>query len=85
MPEEEEKETLDYTVNTENHSTVNTTVNNPWTVDLDEYLFYFCPQCEVKCKTRINFVDHAYANHAEARDCLDLSHVIKKEITGTQI
>ena len=73
MPEEEENETLDYPVPTV----------NPWTVELDEYLFYCCPQCETKCKTRINFVDHAYAHHAEARDCLDLSHVVKKEITGT--
>ena len=39
----------------------------PWTFeDLDDFLYYCCPQCEERCKTKSSFVDHALDAHPEA-------------------
>ena len=29
---------------------------NPWSIELDEYLYYCCPQCDEKCKTKPQFI-----------------------------
>lgn len=42
---------------------------SPWAVDnLDEYLFYCCPQCEHQSKSKPLFIDHAFKSHPEAKD-----------------
>ena len=42
---------------------------NPWSVDnLDEYLFYCCPQCDHKSKCKPSFVQHALFKHPEAKE-----------------
>ena len=58
---------------------------NPWTVpDLDEYLYYCCPQCDTKCKTKPLFIDHACNTHPEARECgLNSDEVHVKIEAGT--
>ena len=42
-------------------------ISNPWTYsDLDEFLYYCCPQCDEKYKTKSLFVDHALISHPES-------------------
>ena len=42
-------------------------ISNPWTyADLDEFLYYCCPQCDEKYKTKSLFVDHALISHPES-------------------
>ena len=42
--------------------------NNPWTVeDLDSYLFYCCPECDQKYKSKPSFINHAYSSHPDAQ------------------
>ena len=44
-------------------------IKNPWTYeDLDDFLFYCCPQCDIKCKTKSLFVDHALLIHPESEE-----------------
>ena len=46
-------------------------LQNPWQVEnLDEYLFYCCPECDHKCKTKPLFIDHACQYHPDAKECL---------------
>ena len=43
--------------------------NNPWVVmNLEEFLFYCCPECNVKDKSRDEFVKHALDQHPHAKD-----------------
>ena len=43
--------------------------NNPWVVmNLEEFLFYCCPECNVKDKSRDEFVKHALNHHPDAKD-----------------
>ena len=42
-------------------------MTNPWSIELDEYLYYCCPQCDEKCKTKPQFIDHACSTHPGAR------------------
>ena len=44
---------------------------NPWDVSsLDEFLYYNCPECEVKSSTKEQFVGHAIVAHEQARDTI---------------
>lgn len=44
---------------------------NPWVVTyLEEFLFYCCPECDVKCQSKDFFLHHALGNHPLAADCL---------------
>ena len=50
---------------------------NPWAVEtLDVYLHYCCPECDQKYKTKLEFVNHAYSYHPEAKE------ILKFEDTG---
>ena len=43
--------------------------SNPWLVQsFDEFLFYCCPECNVKDKSRDEFVKHALNHHPDAKD-----------------
>ena len=42
--------------------------DNPWLVpSLDEYLFYCCPQCDLKTKEYNMFYEHAVHRHEQAK------------------
>merc|ERR1712012_1305094 len=44
---------------------------NPWTVnDLDDFLFYCCPQCDHKTQTKSLFVNHAFLSHPESQETI---------------
>lgn len=42
--------------------------NNPWFVTtLDEFLYYCCPECDEKNKSKELFLEHAINNHPKAK------------------
>ena len=42
---------------------------NPFDVEsIDEFLFYCCPQCEIKCKDGKSFIEHATQTHEQAKE-----------------
>ena len=44
---------------------------NPWAVEtLDTYLYYCCPQCDLRCKNKTVFVEHAYETHPESKNVI---------------
>ena len=51
-------------------------ISSPWAVKtLDIYLYYCCPECEYKSKTKPLFVDHAFECHPEAKDTLQYGNM----------
>merc|ERR1712223_243544 len=68
------KDELDYYENNEeiSSSAINNEYN-PWSVDnLEHFLYYFCPECEIKIsgQEKETFVDHALKNHPKSLECL---------------
>ncbi len=56
---------------------------NPWSVEsVDVFLFYCCPQCDLKCQSKDVFLNHAYINHPESQQTVKVepSMMIKEEI-----
>ena len=46
-------------------------ISNPWQVpSLDEFLYYCCPECDMKTKEHILFFEHAVKIHEQAKDVL---------------
>ena len=46
--------------------------HNPWAVKcIDTFLFYNCPECDVKEKDPESFRNHALENHEKAKEALD--------------
>ena len=58
---------------------------NPWSVNnLDVYLYYCCPECDVnfnfwKNKSKELFLEHALKEHKKAKDCLLLNAKVRLE------
>ena len=45
--------------------------HNPWSVEnVDQFLFYNCPECDNKTQSKSVFINHAYLNHPRARQVL---------------
>ena len=42
-------------------------MENPWTGDLDKYLFYCCPECDEKSENKDLFIGHAVTSHSKAK------------------
>lgn len=68
------KDELDYYENNEEiSSSAIYNEYNPWSVDnLEHFLYYFCPECEIKIsgQEKETFVDHALKNHPKSLECL---------------
>ena len=46
---------------------------NPWDVStLDDFLYYNCPECDVKEKDKQVFLEHAILSHDHAKHTLQL-------------
>ena len=55
--------------------------NNPWSVkNLDEFLYYCCPECDVRNHSKELFLQHAFENHPDSKNCLPILIDVKKEI-----
>ena len=49
---------------------------NPWhVVTLDEFLFYCCPECDLKCQDHTEFFNHAVQMHELAKEALNGTEV----------
>ena len=45
---------------------------NPWTVtSLDDFLFYCCPECDIRSVTKSEFIQHAVNNHPRSQNIID--------------
>ena len=50
------------------------TEQNPWMVDqLEEFLYFCCPECDEKCRARDSFLQHALFKHPNVSDLLETS------------
>ena len=39
-------------------------MDNPWAVDsLQKFNYYCCPECEIKCQAKQEFIKHAFEHH----------------------
>jgi hypothetical protein len=53
---------------------------NPWMVEeLEEFLYYCCPECDEKCRAKGPFLQHALCNHPNAVPCLEKYEAMKVE------
>ena len=42
---------------------------NPWMVEeLEEFLYYCCPECDEKCRAKGPFLQHALCTHPNVRN-----------------
>jgi hypothetical protein len=47
--------------------------HNPWSVtNLDEFLYYCCPECDNRTQSKELFINHAYLNHSRVMYTRDL-------------
>ena len=54
-------------------------VGNPWMVEeLEEFLYYCCPECNEKCRVKGSFLQHALGNHPN----VSITYPMDFSITG---
>ena len=57
---------------------------NPWNVtNLDEFMYYCCPECEERNESEDRFLKHALDEHPEAQKYLQ-KFTVKKELISNQ-
>ena len=54
---------------------------NPWEVEnVEDFLYFCCPECDVKNHSRDHFLKHAFDQHPKSKECLEkLAKTVKKE------
>ena len=46
-------------------------LKNPWNVeDLDDFLYFCCPECDLKDQSKVQFLQHALDQHPNAKECV---------------
>ena len=71
-------------------------VSNPWNVEnLDEFLYFCCPECDLRNSSKVQFLQHALEKHPKAIECVqhfnefvineELTNMIKSEAKNTFI
>ena len=54
---------------------------NPWSVEnLEEFLYFCCPECDEKNQNKELFIKHALDQHPKSKKCLP-KMLVKEEIT----
>ena len=48
----------------------NENIENPWTPNLEEYLYFCCPECDMKDQSKEKFLKHALDEHPKAKEIL---------------
>ena len=52
---------------------------NPWKVEnIDQFLYYCCPECDTKQKTKSDFIIHAIDAHPGSREYLPLFYFSRR-------
>ena len=56
--------------------------NNPWEVEnVEDFLYFCCPECDVKNHSRDHFLKHAFDQHPKSKEYLEKwAHSIKDEL-----
>ena len=49
---------------------------NPWAVQIENFLHFCCPECDTKDKSRESFIQHALENHPRA-----IEYLLKNELS----
>ena len=61
---------------------MDTEEKNPWAVrNLKEFLYFCCPECDVKNQSEELFLQHALNEHPKAKECIPKLE-FKQEIQG---
>ena len=58
------------------------TMENPWNVgNIDEFLYFCCPECDLKDQSKTNFLQHALDQHPKANEYVNQlnSFMVKEE------
>ena len=59
-------------------------VENPWSVNnLEEFLYFCCPECDERNQFKDQFLQHALNQHPKAKECLQ-NIKIKKEVRNAE-
>ena len=53
-------------------------MDNPWSGNLDKYLFYCCPECDEKSGSKETFIGHAVKTHPNAQEILGENDSVTK-------
>ena len=59
-----------------------TDIDNPWDVgNLDEFLYFCCPECDLKDRSKTHFLQHALTEHPKSKECVQQFNdfIIKEE------
>ena len=59
-----------------------TDTGNPWNVwNLDEFLYFCCPECNLKHRSKTHFLQHALTEHPKSKEYVQQFNVfnVKKE------
>ena len=57
-------------------------IENPWNVEnLEEFLYFCCPECDLKDQSKIEFLQHALEQHPKAKECVQQFNefIVKQE------
>ena len=53
---------------------------NPWIVsEVEQFLFFCCPECDVKDRSKESFIQHALSHHPNAKKGLSIDNLVKEE------
>ena len=78
-----QSETLE-TMN-ENEEDDEENIDNPWSVSsIEQFLYFCCPECDVKDQSKESFIQHAFDEHPKAKKYL-LKLKVKEEIYESDI
>ena len=59
--------------------------NNPWEVEnVEDFLYFCCPECDVKNHSRDHFLKHAFDQHPKSKEYLEKLEVKKEELNDSQ-
>ena len=55
--------------------------HNPWLVtNLEDFLYYNCPECDNKTQSKAVFINHAYLNHPRVSELSELSIILMSKL-----
>ena len=58
---------------------------NPWEVEnVEDFLYFCCPECDVKNHSRDHFLKHAFDQHPKSKEYLEKLEVKKEELNDSQ-
>ena len=62
------------------------TIDNPWNVEkIEEFLYFCCPECDLKDHSQLEFLQHALERHPNSKDFIEHfnKNIVKEETYET--